>query len=94
MSVPVVLINLDRSVDRLVHMKAQFERADIAFERSQAVDGANLPGSVKPYFCDAAGITVSTLRPGEIGCYASHLCVWQRVAEGKYGPSVLIAKMT
>ena len=88
----VILINLDRSTDRLARMKAEFERVGVDFERFPAVSGTDLPESVKPYFCDAAGEVVSPLRSGEIGCYASHLGVWQHIAAGRYGAAALVCE--
>jgi glycosyl transferase family 25 len=73
------VINLDRSSDRLARMSAEFARVGMAFERFPAVYGTDLPDSLKPYFCDAAGRVATPLRPGEIGTYASHLGVWQRI---------------
>jgi glycosyl transferase family 25 len=90
MSIPAIVINLDRSLDRLAHIKAEFARAGMAFERFSAVDGCELPAGVKPYFCDATGRLVSPLTAGEIGCYASHLAIWQRIAAGRYGQATLV----
>jgi len=90
--VPVLLINLDRSTDRLARMRTEFAGAGLAFERFPAIDGTDLPPSVRPYFCDASGRIVSPLRAGEIGCYASHLAIWQRIAEGCYGSAALVCE--
>jgi glycosyl transferase family 25 len=76
------LINLDRSSDRLAHMQTEFARAGMDFERFPAVDGTDLPQALKSYFCDASDKIISPLRPGEIGCYASHLAIWQKMAAG------------
>jgi glycosyl transferase, family 25 len=91
-TVPAVVINLDRSSDRLAHMTAEFSRVGMSFERFPAVDGTALPESVKSFFCDASGAIVSPLRPGEIGCYASHLTLWQRVAAGSFGDVILVCE--
>jgi glycosyl transferase family 25 len=90
--VPVILINLDRSVDRLARMRAEFDRAGLVFERFPALNGTDSPPSVRPYFCDAAGKIVCRLGAGEIGCYASHLAIWQRIAEGRYGSAALVCE--
>ena len=76
MTIPIFVINLDRSTDRLAHVRAEFDREGLAFERFPAVDGTNLPAALAPYFHG------SPLRPGEVGCYASHLLLWQRIAGG------------
>src|SRR5262245_24514798 len=59
-----ILINLDRSTDRLARMRAEFDRAGIAFERFRAVNGADLLESVRCHFCDEAGKITSPLRLG------------------------------
>ena len=92
---PVFLINLDRSPDRLRRMEAEFQRSGLVFRRFPAVDGTKLPERVKRYFCDAADNIISALYPdriGQIGCYASHMCVWQWLAAGELGPSILICE--
>jgi glycosyl transferase, family 25 len=66
-------------------MQGEFARIGLSFERFPAVNGTALPDAVRPYFCDAAGRVVSPLKPGEIGCYASHLALWQRIAAGVHG---------
>jgi GR25 family glycosyltransferase involved in LPS biosynthesis len=91
-NVPAIVINLDRSSDRLAYMAAEFARVGMSFDRFPAVDGTALPESVKSYFCDASGAIVSPLRPGEIGCYASHLALWQEVAAGRHGGAVLVCE--
>jgi glycosyl transferase family 25 len=89
---PVFLINLDRSPDRLARMRGEFKRAGLGFERFVGVNRTDLPESVKPYFCDRSGRIASSLRPGEIGCYASHLALWQRIATGDHGAAVLVCE--
>ncbi len=60
----VLLINLDRSTERLAFMHSQ----PVYFERIPGVDGADgVPAWLKDEF------SASELTSGEIGCYASHL---------------------
>lgn len=73
----VIVINLDRDVERLAHIGAELARAGIAFERFAAIDGDMLPGWLRRYLGDAE----ATLSRGEIGCYASHLAVCRDVEE-------------
>src|SRR5262245_39984952 len=91
-SLVALLINLDGSTDRLARMRTEFDRAGVDFERIPAVNGMDLPASVRSYFCDASDNIVSPLRSGEIGCYASHLVIWQRIASGCHGPAVLVCE--
>jgi glycosyl transferase, family 25 len=89
---PAILINLDRSTDRLRNMTLEFDRAGVQFERFPAVLGTDLPRCVRSYFFGSTGERISPLGPGEIGCYASHLCLWQRIAAGEYGAAVLVCE--
>ena len=82
MTIPVFVINLDRSTDRLAHVRAEFAREGLTFERFPAVDGTKLPPELVPYFRG------SPLRPGEVGCYASHLSLWDRIA-GRGGAALV-----
>lgn len=68
---PVFFINLDKDTDRRRLMEAQLSIAGIRAERIAAIDGRNLPAWAKPFF------PPSRLRPGEVGCYASHMLVWR-----------------
>jgi glycosyl transferase family 25 len=88
---PVFLINLERSADRLARMTAEFQRVGVGFERFPAVNGTDLPAGHASYFCDASGRIASPLSPGEIGCYASHLGIWQRIVDGE-PPAALICE--
>jgi glycosyl transferase family 25 len=74
-----LLINLPQSCERLALASAELTKAGISFERVDAVDGRRLQGEElarfglgwrKRYF--------QTLRPGEIGCYLSHLRALER----------------
>lgn len=80
-ALPVFLINLDRDADRLAHMEAAAAKAGIAFTRVPAVLGHAMPDWVRPYFTGADGSITQRLRPGEVGCYASHLVVARRIVE-------------
>jgi glycosyl transferase, family 25 len=62
-------------------MSGQLAALGMAWERFPAVAGSDLPVHLKPYFCDAEGRIATRLTPGELGCYASHIGVWQRIVE-------------
>ena len=78
-SVKSYVINLDRDKDRLAKVEQEFAAAGMAFKRVPAINGADLPDRIAPYFLDADGNYAPHLTAGEIGCYASHLSVWHRV---------------
>ena len=79
-----LLINLDRDTDRLAHMQRELDACGIAFERVPAVDGRHLPERFVAPFASSA------LRPGERGCYVSHLVIHERLAAGAFGDAALI----
>lgn len=82
------VINLDRDRDRWTHMLAEAAKAGLEIERFAAVDGRHLPAAFEPWL--GAEETRRKLKPGEIGCYASHLALMKRIADGAAGDAVLI----
>jgi glycosyl transferase family 25 len=79
------LINLDRDADRLAHMTAQCAGVGVAFTRFPAL-GPDLNDDLRPFFYNDAGRPHAPLRPGEIGCYGSHLAIMAKVvAAGRPG---------
>lgn len=76
-----LLINLDRSKDRLAHMTAEFSRLGVAFERVAAIDGRD-----RPDFDDIPmrpnRVTKLRLTGSEIGCLLSHRACWEIIAQG------------
>lgn len=75
MAVPVFLINLDRSTDRLAATGAMLERLNLGFSRIPAVDGRAVPErDLALWRCEASHAHIGrALLPGEIGCYLSHV---------------------
>lgn len=71
-----LVINLDRSVDRLVDVTAEFSRIGIPFERVAGVDAASGAPFIAPPLTDA-----------EVCCFLSHRLCWQSIADGpdRYG---------
>lgn len=76
-----LVINLDRSPDRLAHMTAEFARIGIAFERVAAIDARN-----RPDLADLPQRTAYThrlqLAGVEIACLLSHKACWTMIAGG------------
>ena len=73
--IPIFVINLDRSPDRLAAVTDTFHRANLPFQRWAAIDGACIPEPLRRYFSDQYPLT-----PGEVGCYASHIAIWEHMA--------------
>lgn len=79
----VVLINLERSVQRRADMQARLAQLGLAHEWLAGVDGvlhqdALRPSVDVPAFCRNTGRDVL---PGEIGCYHSHILAWQKLLD-------------
>jgi len=76
----VLLINLDRSVDRLAFMQAQITRLGMRSERIAAIDGAKVVLPVRELVDEKAfnWRHHAILRRGEIGCYLSHVSAVNR----------------
>lgn len=79
----VVLINLPRSVARREQMQQRLDALGLAYELFPAIDGraeqARLFQQVDvPAFQRNVGRDVL---PGEIGCYFSHITVWQQFVD-------------
>lgn len=81
MRIGVAVINLDKDHDRLAHMTQQFERAGVHFERFSAVCGFAVPDALRHCFFDVAGQPTPSLKPGEVGVYASHLALQHQLLE-------------
>jgi glycosyl transferase, family 25 len=85
-----ILINMDRDTERLEHTKKQLAQANIAFKRQAGVFGDDVPSDLRHFFFDESGRPKTTMKRGEIGCYASHLRVLKQIASGELGPAVLV----
>ncbi len=78
MRTPVYVINLDRSADRLRHMRGQADAIGLAFERVDGVDGEQLAeADLAAYRQHAAPLPLTA---GEVGCWLSHQKVWSLIA--------------
>jgi len=78
--IPAYLINLDRSVERLVTMREMFDRIDVPFERVAAIDGRSLTDEQRAVHLARRGPLA--LESGELGCLLSHRAIWRRIAAG------------
>jgi glycosyl transferase family 25 len=76
-----LVINLDRSPNRLAHMAAQFARLGIGFERVAAIDARQHPElalqSQHPKHA------AQRLSAGEVACLHSHRACWTIIAQGE-----------
>lgn len=90
----IFVINLDRSAERWDAIKAQLDKLALTdlVARFPAIDGAsNDVNAFWPYVDQrrAKQIKGRELSEGQIGCFASHYTVWQRIAASSQGAIVL-----
>ncbi len=76
-----LVINLDRSADRLLHIRSAFAHLGIDFERVGAVDGAKLPEETIRQI-NARNEWIRSLTRAEVGCLLSHRMCWETIAAG------------
>lgn len=82
---PSYVINLADNITRMDNVRAQLDAQGIAFERVEAVWGADLSPEAVARVYDAEANkrrAKQDLVPGELGCYLSHIAAWRRIAEG------------
>lgn len=75
----VWLINLDRDTERRAHMESQLAGLDLPFTRFAAIYGKDHMEELSKR-ADAVAYSRnmgSPILPGKMGCYASHLAVWE-----------------
>ena len=80
----VLVINLDRSPDRLAGMKAQLDARGIEFERIEAVDGKNLGDDDVERVAPERIVSKTyhrELSRGEVACSMSHRKAWQKIVD-------------
>ena len=73
------LINLDRDADRLAGMKTQLDAMGLEYTRFPAIYGKDNVEELSKH-ADAAAYARnmgSPILPGKMGCYASHIAVWE-----------------
>jgi glycosyl transferase family 25 len=89
--VPIFVINLDRSPERLAFMQVQAKRHGFAFQRMRGVDGTqDLPRWMAGRFLSRSGAILSNLSPGEVGCYASHLLIYSEMVRRGIAAAIVL----
>jgi glycosyl transferase, family 25 len=93
MSWSVFIINMAKNTTRMDHAAAQLEQLDIAFERFEAVDGRALSAEALTRAYDPAA-NLKRARHAmvgpEIGCYLSHLALWEKIAAGDAAGGIIL----
>lgn len=89
MQIPILVINLDQSPDRLGDIARKLDSMGLSFERIVAVDGSTLTeerkrGVYRKRFWRRE------LTAGEIGCYLSHLKAMRYMLEKKMDKAIIL----
>ena len=75
----VLLINLDRSTERLRQIKQQLEQLNISFERVAAIDANTLSDQALDFVKTPNFEYPYPLTKGEIACFLSHRKCWELI---------------
>jgi glycosyl transferase family 25 len=78
--IPIFVINLDRATERLAKVSKQLEALRLGFERVPAIDGSLLTAAEKRRL-NPPRLIGGEMSDGEIGCFASHLRVFQIIVD-------------
>jgi glycosyl transferase, family 25 len=89
---PILVINLDRATDRMHDATRNLKRSGLSFTRFSAVDGEMLTlDLVSELTAPRAGRGFKRpLSRAEVGCFASHLLVWHRIAQGGHARVIVL----
>jgi|JYMV01.1.fsa_nt_gi GR25 family glycosyltransferase involved in LPS biosynthesis len=91
--VPIYIINLDRSPERLEYVQRQFSIHNINFNRISALDGAKLPKDELSIYKGESKHSLShyaSLSNGEIGCGLSQKKAWGIASESNHRATVVL----
>ena len=89
----IILINLDRSPDRLRAMAAQLDATGLPWERLAATDGRALDAEPlsRAYSPELNRKQNNRdLAPGQIACFTSHRRAWRRIAESGWDGGIVL----
>lgn len=86
-----LLVNLDRSPERLARSAALLKTHNIEFHRIEGVDGANLSYQrMKHLLAPTFSQYYKVITAGEIGCYLSHIKCWQHIVDNNLPYAVIL----
>lgn len=89
----ILVLNLDRSPNRLAAMTSQLNRLGLHWERLAAIDGTIIAGNTAAYGYSESLNRMQfprILNAGEIGCFATHRRAWQYILEKGWAGAVIL----
>jgi glycosyl transferase family 25 len=91
MDLPILLLNLDRSPERLEAMSARLSALGLSFERMPAVDGSQLSrADVAERFPGLLHDFDASVGRGALGCYMSHINAARLILERDYPAACIL----
>ena len=90
---PVYVINMADNQRRMTKAARDLEAAGIPFERFDAIVGRDISAARISEVYDANANRRDfrhPLLPGELGCYLSHIALWQKIVEGGHDGAFLL----
>lgn len=92
MTLPIYAINLDRSRERWQSLSDSAARQGLVLTRLSAVDGRSVPVNERIEVSEAGFRRLSgrVMRPGEYGCYRSHLTALDAIVASGVPAAVII----
>jgi len=90
---PVHVINMAANTTRMARARGELECLGIPFSRFEAVDGRVLSGDEMARVYDPVANLRRARHPmigPEIGCYLSHVALWERIAAGDAPGGVIL----
>ena len=92
-TIPIYIVNLDRSPERLTYIQRQFSKRNLEFDRMPAIDGAKLPKSELDSYKNESKNSLShyaALSNVEIGCSLSQKQSWSIAAKSRHRATVVL----
>lgn len=93
MTWPVYVINMAGNPARMARAASELDRLGIAFSRFEAVDGRALSPDDLARVYDPEASKRRSRRPligPEIGCYLSHVALWEQIASGDAAGGIIL----
>lgn len=90
---PVFVINMDDNPQRMADAASELDRLNIPFTRFSAVNGRKIPVDDLAHIYDPQANAQRARHPliaPEIGCYLSHIRLWEQIAAGDAAGAILL----